>query len=346
MLAIPVPFVITLILSAGLAYVVARGVTRRLGAEMLMLWGMTTAQSAIVALRWTYDLTFARILLPIMAATLPPLVWLSVDTLRAREGTRLLRWLPPMLAACLLAALVAFWREPIDIVLMLIEVGYGVAVLRIGLVRADDLTRVPFGSLAATQRLVLALGLFLLIGAAIDAVLAFTVRIGDGAKGAMIVSIGDLIVLVVIAASVFAIGFGRDAETAAVDGSAPPEAAETAADPARDDSGILGVVDELLTTRGLYRDPDLTLDRLARRAHLPARIVSAAINRTHGVNVSQYVNGFRIAEAQRRLRETDDPVTMILGDVGFQTKSNFNREFRRIAGSSPTEWRAGATGPA
>lgn len=342
MLAIPVPFVITLILSAGLIYVLTRGMAQRLGAEMLVLWGMTAAQSAIVAFRWTYDLTFARILLPIMAAALPPLVWLCVDTLRSRGTSRPYRWLPPVIAATFLGGLVLVWREPIDIVLMLIEVVYGVAVLRVGLTRADDLTRVPFGSVAATQRLVLALGIFVLIGATIDAVLAFTVRHGEGDKGAMIVSIGDLVVLFGIAASVFIIAFGRDAAPDIIEEAASSDATEPQTGPAPEDVAILAVVDELLTERGLYRDPDLTLDRLARRAHLPARIVSAAINRTHGVNVSQYVNGFRIAEAQRRLRETDEPVTAILGDVGFQTKSNFNREFRRIAGCSPTEWRTGA----
>lgn len=341
MIAIPVPFVITLILSAGLIYVLWHGMARRLGAEMLVLWGMTIAQSMLVAFRWTYDLTFARILLPIMAAALPPLVWLCVDRLRARGPARFYRWLPPVFAAGLLAGLVLFWREPIDIVLMLIEVVYGLAVLRVGLIRADDLTRVPFGSVAATQRLVLALAVFVLIGAGIDGVLAFTVRRGEGSAGAMIVSIGDLVVLFAIAASVFVIGFGRDAAQDIVEESASSDGEEPQSGPAPEDVAILAAVDELLTGRGMFRDPDLTLDRLARRAHLPARVVSAAINRTHGVNVSHYVNGFRIAEAQRRLRETDDPVTLILGDVGFQTKSNFNREFRRIVGCSPTDWRAG-----
>lgn len=339
MIAIPVPFVITLILSAGLIYVLWHGMARRLGAEMLVLWGMTIAQSMLVAFRWTYDLTFARILLPIMAAALPPLVWLCVDRLRARGPARFYRWLPPVFAAGLLAGLVLFWREPIDIVLMLIEVVYGLAVLRVGLIRADDLTRVPFGSVAATQRLVLALAVFVLIGAGIDGVLAFTVRRGEGSAGAMIVSIGDLVVLFGIAASVFIIGFGRSPETEAIAATDEAEAAEPGPEPAPEDAAILMVIDDLLTGRGLYRDPDLTLDRLARRAHLPARVVSAAINRTHRVNVSQYVNGFRVAEAQRRLRETDEPVTTILGVVGFQTKSNFNREFRRLAGCSPTEWR-------
>ena len=49
--------------------------------------------------------------------------------------------------------------------------------------------------------------------------------------------------------------------------------------------------------------------------------------------------GYRIAEACRLLTETDQPVTKIMFDVGFQTKSNFNGEFRRVTGMSPTAWR-------
>ena len=29
-------------------------------------------------------------------------------------------------------------------------------------------------------------------------------------------------------------------------------------------------------------------------------------------------------------------------DVGFSTKSNFNREFRRVTGMSPRQWRSGS----
>jgi AraC-like DNA-binding protein len=39
------------------------------------------------------------------------------------------------------------------------------------------------------------------------------------------------------------------------------------------------------------------------------------------------------------LVETGAPVTRILFDAGFQTKSNFNREFLRITGMSPSAWR-------
>ena len=62
-----------------------------------------------------------------------------------------------------------------------------------------------------------------------------------------------------------------------------------------------------MATKRVYRDPDLNLDRLARKATLPARQISAAINRATGKNVSQFVNDFRIAESCSLLVETDSP---------------------------------------
>ena len=98
-------------------------------------------------------------------------------------------------------------------------------------------------------------------------------------------------------------------------------------------------LDALMQDRAPYRDPDLTLDRLARRLGLPARRLSAAVNRRLDRNVSQLVNDHRVAEACRLLSTTDDPVTRIMFDAGFQTKSNFNREFRRVTGTTPSAWR-------
>ena len=95
--------------------------------------------------------------------------------------------------------------------------------------------------------------------------------------------------------------------------------------------------------RHLFRDPDLTLSRIARRAGIPARQISGAVNRLERRNVSQLVNGYRIEAAKRLLAQTDMPVTAVMFEAGFQTKSNFNREFLRVTGSSPSEFRRAAT---
>ena len=98
-------------------------------------------------------------------------------------------------------------------------------------------------------------------------------------------------------------------------------------------------LNRLLSDRELYLDPDLTLGRLSRRLGIPVKQLSAAINRTTGGNVSRYVNGFRIAKACADLRAGESVTTAMLSS-GFSTRSNFNREFRRITGKSPSDWRA------
>lgn len=95
----------------------------------------------------------------------------------------------------------------------------------------------------------------------------------------------------------------------------------------------------ILEKNQLYLDSNLTLDRLAKRLHLPARSVSEAINQSQGMNVSQYVNGFRLEKAASLLATTSLSVNQILEQSGFLTRSNFYREFERVFRMSPTEYR-------
>ena len=87
----------------------------------------------------------------------------------------------------------------------------------------------------------------------------------------------------------------------------------------------------------------LTLTRLARALHVPVKQLSAAINRSTGGNVSRHVNAYRIREACRGL-EGGAGVTDAMLASGFNTKSNFNREFRRVTGRTPSDWRDAAAG--
>ena len=95
----------------------------------------------------------------------------------------------------------------------------------------------------------------------------------------------------------------------------------------------------LLRKDPLFLDPDLTLSRLARRLQVPVKDLSNAINQICGENVSQYVNRHRIAHACELLKQGQS-ITSALFDSGFQTKSNFNREFLRLKGCSPKIWLA------
>ncbi len=108
------------------------------------------------------------------------------------------------------------------------------------------------------------------------------------------------------------------------------------------DEELVARLDALLESRRLYLDPELTLGRLSPALHVPAKQLSAAINRNTGGNVSRHVNGYRIREACRAL-EAGASVTEAMLDSGFNTKSNFNRDFRRITGQTSSVWRRTAT---
>ena len=106
-----------------------------------------------------------------------------------------------------------------------------------------------------------------------------------------------------------------------------------------DDQSLINDISRLLNARNLYQDPDLSLSRIARRLSVPARRVSEAINRELGLNVSQFVNEHRIRAAMKGLRDEDMPIADVMLEAGFRTKSNFNREFKRVTGETPQTYR-------
>jgi AraC-like DNA-binding protein len=111
-------------------------------------------------------------------------------------------------------------------------------------------------------------------------------------------------------------------------------------DPSDRDRTLMADLDALMAEKHLYADSNLTLARVARRLSVPVRDVSNATNRVTGENFSRYVNGHRIRHAQRALRETELPITEVMFDAGFVSKSSFNTEFRRVVGQTPSQYRA------
>lgn len=123
---------------------------------------------------------------------------------------------------------------------------------------------------------------------------------------------------------------------------APRLRAETVPAAPDDAAALETAAAEFLTASQLFLDTGLTIERLAKRMHVPMRSLSTAINQTKGVNVSQYVNGFRLSHAAMLLRDTPLSVTDIAAQAGFLSRSNFYREFQRSYNQSPAAYRQNA----
>jgi AraC-like DNA-binding protein len=91
----------------------------------------------------------------------------------------------------------------------------------------------------------------------------------------------------------------------------------------------------------LYLNPDLTLQALAERLQSSSKIISQVINQQSGLNFFDFINTYRCEEAKRHMQDAEPEVTIleILYQSGFNSKSSFNKEFKKLSGNTPTEFR-------
>lgn len=91
-----------------------------------------------------------------------------------------------------------------------------------------------------------------------------------------------------------------------------------------------------------YLDADLTAEMLAEMLGVSRKSLSQVINQEFHVNFKNFVNKYRIEEAQRKLtdpREQDFVLLKIAMDCGFNSKSVFNDAFKKFTGMSPSQYR-------
>lgn len=89
----------------------------------------------------------------------------------------------------------------------------------------------------------------------------------------------------------------------------------------------------------LFLDSNLTLPQLAEHLETTSHRLSQCINQMFEQNFSEWLNGYRIQEAQRLLLETDNKILAIALESGFNSLSVFNPAFKRITGITPTQFR-------
>ncbi|KQT65837.1 AraC family transcriptional regulator [Aureimonas sp. Leaf460] len=356
--SIPLPFVVSLVLCLVLVRMIREG-EGRLGLFPLLV--VTFAlQGALSGASWSFGWPPARAVQPILAAVLPALSFVAFDQLRHGPTAAPSQLWPHLVPAVIVACLVVVWREPIDLVLFAVYLGYGLTLLHTARKGPGALAATRFGDERAAHKALLAIGIVLVANAFIDAAISLDLAFGDGHQAMAILTAGSVLWLGVAGYAATIADASRPGpagdvpehlpeRVASAPTTRPPPvlpATEMDAGPLAADTVVLRRVDSLMTEQHLYRDPDLTLERLARRAGIPARQISGALNRIQGRNVSQVVNAYRVDEARRRLLATNEPITTILLESGFGTKSNFNREFLRVTGLTPSAYRrTGGTTP-
>jgi AraC-like DNA-binding protein len=87
-----------------------------------------------------------------------------------------------------------------------------------------------------------------------------------------------------------------------------------------------------------FQEP-VSIRTLCKIGNISERSLHRLFVKHTGASVSEYLCKLRIGRACMRLAETDLPVSMIAFEVGLSNLANFNRQFRRVRGITPSAYR-------
>jgi AraC-like DNA-binding protein len=97
----------------------------------------------------------------------------------------------------------------------------------------------------------------------------------------------------------------------------------------------------LMETERLFIEPELTLTDLATRLNVHPNYLSQVINELEGVNFYDYINTLRIEEFKRLVLLPQNQKYTLLAlayECGFNSKTAFNRFFKKATDLSPSEY--------
>lgn len=98
---------------------------------------------------------------------------------------------------------------------------------------------------------------------------------------------------------------------------------------------------ELVTVEKIYREPELNLIQLAQMLQVAPNTLSQVINSIEQKTFYDYINDWRIAEFKKMATVPSNRKYTILAlalECGFNSKTTFNRVFKKATGLSPTEY--------
>lgn len=100
-------------------------------------------------------------------------------------------------------------------------------------------------------------------------------------------------------------------------------------------------IEALMLINRMYENPELVISDLSNRLGTHSKKISQVINEGFGMNFNDFVNHYRTKALIAKIEEGEHTIQTLLGlalDCGFNSKSTFNRAFKRATNLSPKEY--------
>jgi AraC-like DNA-binding protein len=115
---------------------------------------------------------------------------------------------------------------------------------------------------------------------------------------------------------------------------------KTGEDMSISEKSIAKKIEELIYVQKVYQEPSYSRADLARECEAPEAVISKILNLHFNESFPQLINRHRVEDAKNLLLQTDEPVSIIATESGFNSLASFNRAFKDIVGIAPSGYRA------
>ncbi len=279
-------------------------------------------------------------LLLLPAYPIAGMFWLFIVTVFEDRPIGRLHLLPPILMG-ISGVIMGPGPAPYDPLWIARNVAAGLLALHAGFVVAKGWR----GDLLEARRGLRALLLGLLvIFAVLQTLIAFAYRL-DPAGPWLALTVGELHGGIILAVLILLVAGSFLQVSPSLFGGARPQIVMQDARAEAVDRQLLQKVNDLMATE-IWRQERLTIGEVAGQLGETEHRIRRLINQRLGHrNFADFVNGYRIAAAKQRLADPAEAratISAVAFDLGYGSLGPFNRAFRAVTGSTPTEWRRDA----
>jgi YesN/AraC family two-component response regulator len=104
---------------------------------------------------------------------------------------------------------------------------------------------------------------------------------------------------------------------------------------------IINRLEILMKEEKVFKNNLLSLNELSKKAGIAPHHLSQVLNESTGKTFFEYLATFRVEEAQKILSSESNNLTIeeIAEEVGYNSKSAFNKIFKKYTGYTPSEYR-------
>ena len=101
------------------------------------------------------------------------------------------------------------------------------------------------------------------------------------------------------------------------------------------------IVDQYFKEKKPYLNPEYSLDDMVYQTKIPRYLLSAFINREYGMGFREFLNRYRVSYFKDNLQKpewTNLTLEAIGQECGFNSRSTFISNFKKITGQTPSEY--------